>query len=43
MAEEKERVSEEVEAEERSAPSGRIVYKAIVSEGEEELARPSSA
>ena len=43
MAEENERVSEEAEAEERSAPSGRIVYKAIVSEGEEELARPSSA
>ena len=27
----------------RSAPSGKIVYKAILKEGEEELARPSSA
>jgi len=31
------------EAEERSAPSGKIVYGAILKEGEEELARPSSA
>ncbi|MEO8082000.1 MAG: formate/nitrite transporter family protein [Caldimonas sp.] len=35
--------AEEVEAEERSSPSGRIVYKAILREGEEELLRPSSA
>src|SRR3954447_8156957 len=31
------------EAEERSSPSGKVVYKAILKEGEEELARPSSA
>ena len=31
------------EAEARSAPSGRIVYKAILAEGEEELERTSSA
>jgi formate/nitrite transporter FocA (FNT family) len=31
------------EAEERSAPSGKVVYHAILSEGEEELSRPSSA
>jgi formate/nitrite transporter FocA (FNT family) len=35
--------AEEQEAEERSSPSGKIVYKAILTEGEEELARPSSA
>ena len=35
--------AEEQEAEERSAPSGRVVYKAILSEGESELERPSSA
>ena len=34
---------EEVEAEERTAPTGRVIYKAILREGEEELARPSSA
>jgi formate/nitrite transporter FocA (FNT family) len=31
------------EAEERAAPSGKIVYLAILDEGEEELERPSSA
>lgn len=31
------------EADERSSPSGRIVYKAILKEGEEELLRPPSA
>jgi formate/nitrite transporter FocA (FNT family) len=31
------------EAEERAAPSGKIVYLAILGEGEEELERPSSA
>ncbi|HEX8522169.1 MAG TPA: formate/nitrite transporter family protein [Tepidisphaeraceae bacterium] len=31
------------EAEERSAPTGKVVYKAILHEGEEELERPSSA
>src|SRR3954447_26500816 len=35
--------SEQDEAESRSSPSGKIVYKAILSEGEEELDRPSSA
>jgi formate-nitrite transporter family protein len=35
--------AEETEAEERSAPTGRVVYKAILGEGEEELARSSSA
>jgi formate/nitrite transporter FocA (FNT family) len=34
---------EENEAEERSSPSGKIVYKAILKEGEEELKRSSSA
>lgn len=34
---------EHEEAEERSAPSGRVVYKAILVEGEDELDRPSSA
>ena len=34
---------EEKEAEERSAPSGKVVYKAISREGEEELERTSSA
>ena len=36
-------VVEELEAEERSAPSGKIIYKAIVAEGTEELNRSSSA
>jgi len=31
------------DAERLSAPSGKVVYKAILKEGEEELARPSSA
>lgn len=31
------------EAEERSSPSGAVVYKAILKEGEDELKRPSSA
>jgi formate/nitrite transporter FocA (FNT family) len=34
---------EEEEASERSSPSGRIVYRAILREGQEELERPSSA
>lgn len=34
---------EQEEADERSSPSGRIVYKAVLKEGEEELARPSAA
>jgi formate/nitrite transporter FocA (FNT family) len=43
MSEERKRDVEHAEAEERSAPSGKVVYKAILKEGEEELARPSSA
>ena len=31
------------DVEERSAPSGKVVYQTILKEGEEELARPSSA
>ncbi|TPG67373.1 formate/nitrite transporter family protein [Hymenobacter nivis] len=34
---------EEQEAQERSAPSGKVIYKAIVAEGAEELERPSAA
>lgn len=34
---------EDEAADERRAPSGRVVYKAIAAEGEEELARPTSA
>jgi formate/nitrite transporter FocA (FNT family) len=34
---------EQKEVQERSAPSGKIIYKAILKEGEEELARSSSA
>jgi formate/nitrite transporter FocA (FNT family) len=33
----------EQDARERAAPSGKIVYRAILAEGEEELERPSSA
>jgi len=40
---EDERRKESEEAEERSAPTGRVVYKAILSEGESELERSSSA
>jgi formate/nitrite transporter FocA (FNT family) len=40
MADEK---KEKKEAEERSSPSGAVVYQAISSEGEEELERPTSA
>lgn len=40
---EQKKEKDEEQAEERSAPSGKIVYKAILSEGEEELARSSSA
>src|SRR5215207_8851999 len=43
MSEEPERDVEHREAEERSAPSGKVVYKAILKEGEGELARSSSA
>src|SRR3954462_7213815 len=34
---------QEQEAQERSSPSGKVVYKAILKEGEDELERPSSA
>ncbi|MET4073248.1 formate/nitrite transporter family protein [Hymenobacter sp. UYCo722] len=34
---------EKQEAEERSAPSGKVVYRTILAEGEEELKRPSAA
>src|SRR5947209_1514092 len=40
---EQENNAEEAEVQERSSPSGAVVYKAILSEGQEELARPSSA
>lgn len=43
MADDAKLHAEELDAEERSAPSGRIVYKAILKEGKEELERPSSA
>jgi formate/nitrite transporter FocA (FNT family) len=43
MADEHARGVEHEEASQRSAPSGRVVYKAILKEGEEELARPTSA
>src|SRR5215216_5147591 len=33
----------EQEAEERSSPSGKVVYKAILKEAEDELERPSAA
>jgi formate/nitrite transporter FocA (FNT family) len=42
MAEEKNE-AEQKHAEQLSAPSGKVVYKAILKEGEEELSRPSSA
>ena len=42
MRDEKQRAEDE-EAEERTAPAGKIVYKAILKEGEGELERPSSA
>src|SRR4051795_10108364 len=37
------RAAVEEEAEERSSPSGKVVYKAILKEAEDELERPSSA
>jgi len=43
MPADQQRAEEQSEAEERSAPSGKILYKAILTEGEEELARPSAA
>jgi len=43
MEDEGKQNAEREEAEERSAPSGKVVYGAILKEGEEELLRPSSA
>lgn len=43
MVEEEKHEAEERDADERSAPSGRVVYKAILREGEEELDRASAA
>src|SRR5690349_23601617 len=40
---EPEQRKQDEESERLSAPSGKIVYKAILKEGEEELSRPSSA
>ncbi|MFN2531924.1 MAG: formate/nitrite transporter family protein [Pyrinomonadaceae bacterium] len=42
MMEERKQAEQE-DADRRSAPSGKVVYKAILKEGEEELSRPSSA
>ena len=42
-SEQEEDALEEQEAEERSAPSGKVIYKAIVAEGTEELKRSSAA
>lgn len=42
-AEQKKQQSEQDEAHERSAPSGKVVYKAIMMEAEDELKRSSSA
>ena len=41
--EEQKKANEEADAAQRSAPSGKVVYKAILQEGEEELSRASSA
>jgi formate/nitrite transporter FocA (FNT family) len=43
MADNDKRDAESEDAEQRTAPSGRVVYKAILTEGEEELGRPTSA
>src|SRR5215212_9003359 len=43
MSEQPQHEKHEEEAEERSSPSGKIVYKAILKEGEDELQRSSSA
>ena len=37
------RAKEQEEAEHRSSPSGKVIYKAILKEGQEELARPAGA
>src|SRR3954454_9630144 len=43
MADDAKRDAEQRDADERTAPSGKVVYKAILKEGEEELERPSAA
>jgi formate/nitrite transporter FocA (FNT family) len=43
VADQDKQARQDRDAEERSAPSGKVVYKAILKEGEEELARPSAA
>src|SRR5689334_9167725 len=43
IEEHEEKKALEQEAEERSSPSGKVVYKAILTEGEDELKRSSSA
>ncbi|HEV2801118.1 MAG TPA: formate/nitrite transporter family protein [Pyrinomonadaceae bacterium] len=43
MEDEEKQSAERKESEDRSAPSGKVVYGAILKEGEEELLRPSSA
>src|SRR3954465_13897219 len=43
MSESEESQKQEEEAHERSSPSGTVVYKAILKEGESELERSSSA
>jgi formate/nitrite transporter FocA (FNT family) len=43
MAEDAKRDAEQRDADARSAPSGKVVYKAILREGEEELGRASAA
>ena len=43
MEEQEKEQREEIEVEERSAPKGSVVYKAIRKEGDDELARSSSA
>lgn len=43
MKEQDQEAKEQLDAEERSSPSGVIIYKAVLKEGLDELARPSSA
>lgn len=43
MATEQRQEAEQQEAQHRSSPTGRVIYKTILEEGEDELSRPSSA
>ena len=43
MTTQQEQAAEQQEAEHRGAPTGRVIYKTILQEGEDELSRPSSA